>query len=331
MFYEGVLLMELVVDAHGHPAPRLVDAPSRGSRRARSTPISAGRWCDARVRPHPRRPLAVQRPRRVGRSGRDRLPAGRGRGAQQPGGVVLPARPREPARSFAGDRSGAARPRATGARFWRAYVRRELTPDFVPTGRIAEPPAAERRRNGHVNGQAHLDVTPSISSARRGNGGRDRAGRAGRSRRPERRHVTERRRRARSRCMPSCIRCTASRPSAPGHPGPRQPGPREAGPRQGGRARQDRASREHARPDRAGGPVSGRTRGGTTSAGTTSAGTARGGSAPASAGTTSAGRGPDGRPRAPPAPEVIRVVPAVAQVGPAGRPRHHRRREHVPR
>ena len=27
MFYEGVLLMELVVDAEGHPAPRLVDAP----------------------------------------------------------------------------------------------------------------------------------------------------------------------------------------------------------------------------------------------------------------------------------------------------------------
>src|SRR5512139_70665 len=26
MFYEGVLLMEVVVDAHGHPAPRLVDA-----------------------------------------------------------------------------------------------------------------------------------------------------------------------------------------------------------------------------------------------------------------------------------------------------------------
>ena len=26
MFYEGVLLMELVVDAEGHPAPRLVDA-----------------------------------------------------------------------------------------------------------------------------------------------------------------------------------------------------------------------------------------------------------------------------------------------------------------
>ena len=26
MFYEGVLLMELVVDADGHPAPRLVDA-----------------------------------------------------------------------------------------------------------------------------------------------------------------------------------------------------------------------------------------------------------------------------------------------------------------
>src|SRR5512145_3471835 len=27
IFYEGVLLMEVVVDASGHPAPRLVDAP----------------------------------------------------------------------------------------------------------------------------------------------------------------------------------------------------------------------------------------------------------------------------------------------------------------
>src|SRR5512133_3127931 len=27
LFYEGVLLMEVVVDAHGNPAPRLVDAP----------------------------------------------------------------------------------------------------------------------------------------------------------------------------------------------------------------------------------------------------------------------------------------------------------------
>ena len=44
MFYEGVLLMELVVDAHGHPAPRLIDAQRRArAGGARSTPTSAGR------------------------------------------------------------------------------------------------------------------------------------------------------------------------------------------------------------------------------------------------------------------------------------------------
>lgn len=35
MFYEGILLMELVLDAEGQPAPRLVEAPPQTPRRPR--------------------------------------------------------------------------------------------------------------------------------------------------------------------------------------------------------------------------------------------------------------------------------------------------------
>jgi RIO kinase 1 len=36
-----------------------------------------------------------------------------------------------------------------GREIWRAYVRRELTADFVPTGRAPEPRRAERPEGGH--------------------------------------------------------------------------------------------------------------------------------------------------------------------------------------
>jgi serine/threonine-protein kinase RIO1 len=94
MFYEGVLLMDLVCDAEGRPAPRLIDVAI-----ARDGAISILADLVAQMismlRPHPRRSVAVQHPR--GRRGPDdhRLPAGRVGRAQLARGVLLPARLRQ--------------------------------------------------------------------------------------------------------------------------------------------------------------------------------------------------------------------------------------------
>ena len=96
LFHEGVLLMEVVVDAHGRPAPRLVDAPLTREQ-------AAGIYADLRKQAvgmlacdlihGDLSPYNVL----VGRDGPVviDLPAGHRRRAQQPGREVLPARPRK--------------------------------------------------------------------------------------------------------------------------------------------------------------------------------------------------------------------------------------------
>jgi hypothetical protein len=63
--FDGVLLMELVADQQGHPAPRLErpgDLARAGAPLAQVSADLAG-GADARRRPHPRRPVGVQRAR----------------------------------------------------------------------------------------------------------------------------------------------------------------------------------------------------------------------------------------------------------------------------
>ncbi len=77
-YFDGVLVMELVTDAHGH----LGAAPGRGRARGRrgtripSLPDAAGRAHAVR-RPDPRRPVRVQRAGRRRRAGDHRSAAGR--------------------------------------------------------------------------------------------------------------------------------------------------------------------------------------------------------------------------------------------------------------
>jgi RIO kinase 1 len=204
MFYEGVLLMELVTDADGEPAPRLMDAPIameaaaaiyRDVRRA----IVGMLCCDlihgdlspynvllaadgATVIDFPQMMSAAHNNRSEFFFRRDfenihRFLSGIDRSLQ--------------------------RTRGEGFEIWRAYLRRELTPDFVPSGMVMReerrppPPQQPRPQRTHPPPQttqpsqpsqpryretapapppqqprAHLAQPPRPNNARSGGGGR---------------------------------------------------------------------------------------------------------------------------------------------------------------
>lgn len=162
LFYEGVLLMEVVVDAHGHPAPRLVDAPL-------SREEAAGIYADLRkqavgmlacdlihgdLSPYnvlvgPDGPVVIDLPQ-----------------------VVDAAHNSQAESFFLRDLSNVHRFCAAldpalraaerdGREIWRAYVRRELTADFVPTGRSPEPHPARPIEGGHGQGAPRGGPGPS--------------------------------------------------------------------------------------------------------------------------------------------------------------------------
>ncbi len=297
MFYEGVLLMELVVDAHGHPAPRLVDAgvvreqaaalyaDLRGQMvRMLSCDLIHGDLSPYNVLVGWNGPVVIDFPQVVG-------------AAHNSQAESFFRRDLENLHRFFAGVDPALRAAAGDAReIWRAYVRRELTPDFVPTGRVDEPPqrsGAERQGHGGDRHRTRLHD---------GSGGRDRG-------------RTERRDRSGggpSRDAPAPVRREphgghASAAPAARHPGPRQPAPREPGPRQPGprqpgpRSQGQRDPGPRPQGQREGGPrPQGQREGGPRSQGQREGG-------PRSQGQRSPARGPDGR-RAAPAPEVIRVV-----------------------
>jgi RIO kinase 1 len=134
MFYEGVLLMELVVDARGHPAPRLVDAPVPREQAAalyadlRSQAVRM-LGCDlvhGDLSPYNvlvawNGPVVIDFPQVVGAAHNGQAEAFFRRDLEnlrRHFAAIDPA-----LRSAEGD----------AREIWRAYVRRELTPDFVPT------------------------------------------------------------------------------------------------------------------------------------------------------------------------------------------------------
>jgi RIO kinase 1 len=151
LFHEGVLLMEVVVDERGHPAPRLVDA-----RLAREQAAAV---------------YAELRKQAIGM-----LTSGLIHGDLSPYNVLLGAhgpvvidfpqvidaahnsqaerffvRDLENVRRFCAALDPAIGGEGDAREIWRAWVRRELTPGFVPTGNVPEAPkhAAPRTSTAH--------------------------------------------------------------------------------------------------------------------------------------------------------------------------------------
>ncbi len=136
LFHEGVLLMEVVVDADGRPAPRLVDA-GLGREQAAAVYAELRRQaigmlaCDlihGDLSPYNvlvawDGPVVIDFPQVVGAAHNSQAERFFLRDLQNIHHFCLALDPA--LRAAEGD----------GREIWRAYVRRELTPDFVPTGR----------------------------------------------------------------------------------------------------------------------------------------------------------------------------------------------------
>jgi RIO kinase 1 len=193
LFYEGVLLMEVVLDAHGRPAPRLVDAPLAREQ-------AAALYADLRKQA-------------IGMLACDLIhgdlsPYNVLVGSSGPVVIDLPqvvdAAHNSQAESFflrdlhnihrfcAALDPELRRSEGDGREIWRAYVRRELTADFVPTGRSPEPqrhrhPEGARRPEASRQGPRAQGGAPAAGRGRgshaprgeadpRSGGGRHRGG-----------------------------------------------------------------------------------------------------------------------------------------------------------
>jgi RIO kinase 1 len=159
--------MELVVDAHGHPAPRLVDASLAREQ-------VAGTYADLR-----RQAVGMLA---CGLIHGDLSPYNVLMGGHGPVIIDLPQvidaahnsqaetfflRDVENIRRFCASLDPALRSEGDGREIWRAYVRRELAADFVPTGRAPEPGRAVRPSGGHRQ-QAHGGGAQGTRGAGRG-------------------------------------------------------------------------------------------------------------------------------------------------------------------
>jgi RIO kinase 1 len=156
MFYEGVLLMEVVVDAAGHPAPRLVDAHVPRAHAAALYADLRGQMvgmlrCElihGDLSPYNvllgrAGPVVIDFPQVIGAAHNSQAEA-----------FFL--RDFENLRRFFHALDPALHASAgDGREIWRAYVRRELTPDFVPSGRVTPPPPTPAVNRGPQHGPTH--------------------------------------------------------------------------------------------------------------------------------------------------------------------------------
>jgi RIO kinase 1 len=164
MFYEGVLLMELVVDVEGQPAPRLVDAlltPESAAELYRDLRQQAVKMlcCDLihgdlsayNILLGANGPTIIDFPQTVAAAANSRAEFFFKRDVDN---LRL---------FFAGyDRSLLGRA-GDAAEIWRAYVRRELTPDFEPSGRgvpDARGPRGGPRQGGRPSGEGGRPFPP---------------------------------------------------------------------------------------------------------------------------------------------------------------------------
>lgn len=147
MYYEGVLLMEVVLDPEGHPAPRLIDAPLTPETAAavyfdlrhQATRMLCSDVIHGDLSPYNilmawNGPAIIDFPQMVNPAANSRA-------------EFFFKRDMENLWRFFSGIDPSLKSRAGDAHeIWRAYTRRELTPDFEPTGRMAPP--EERRMNG---------------------------------------------------------------------------------------------------------------------------------------------------------------------------------------
>ncbi|WP_242360488.1 RIO1 family regulatory kinase/ATPase [Anaeromyxobacter sp. SG17] len=161
MFYEGVLLMELVVDANGHPAPRLVDAQVAPEEAAAlyadlRSQIVRMLGCDlihGDLSPYNillgwNGPVVIDFPQVVGAAHNSQAESFFQRDLENV------------RRFFAGIAPELHAASGDGHEIWRAYVRRELSSDFVPSGRPPEPAPRGGERQGQRHGRGHGERHP---------------------------------------------------------------------------------------------------------------------------------------------------------------------------
>ncbi|XXF81202.1 hypothetical protein P2318_15990 [Myxococcaceae bacterium GXIMD 01537] len=147
MYYEGVLLMEVVVDPEGHPAPRLIDAPLSAEQasamyrdlRAQATRMLCSDVIHGDLSPYNilmgwNGPNIIDFPQTVNAAASSRA-------------EFFFKRDIENLRRFFAGMDPSLQSRGGDAHeLWRAYTKRELTPDFEPSGRSVPP--EERRVQG---------------------------------------------------------------------------------------------------------------------------------------------------------------------------------------
>ncbi len=150
MFFEGVLLMDVVVDPEGHAAPRLVDAsipPEKGMSMYEDLRCQAvkllcadlihGDLSEFNVLLAWDGPTIIDFPQVIS-------------AAQNSRAEHFFKRDIDNLRRFFATLDPAVGLRESDAdEIWRAYVRRDLTADFVPTGRAIRKPQAPQSRNRH--------------------------------------------------------------------------------------------------------------------------------------------------------------------------------------
>jgi RIO kinase 1 len=147
MFYEGVLLMEAVIDAEGHPAQRLIDAaiPAElassyyGDLRAQTIKMLSCDLIHGDLSPYNvllawNGPTLIDFPQVIGAAHNTQAESFYQRDLE-----TL-------RRFFAGLDPALAQRTGDGREIWRAYVRRELSLDFVPQVQNASAPASHRQR-----------------------------------------------------------------------------------------------------------------------------------------------------------------------------------------
>lgn len=193
LFYEGVLLMEVVVDAQGRPAPRLVDATLAREQAAGlygdirkqvvgmlTCDVIHGDLSPYNVLIGSNGPVVIDLPQMVD-------------AAHNSQAESFFLRDFENVHRFFASLDPALRAaEREGREIWRAYVRRELTAEFIPTGRSFEAPKPRPLDAGRGPGAPRRGAGPprtgpgprqpgAASGAGRGRGGPDPRGGAQRA------------------------------------------------------------------------------------------------------------------------------------------------------
>ncbi len=176
LFYEGILLMKLVLDAEGRPAPRLIDVafePAAAAEvyadlraqavRMLCSDLIHGDLSAYNVLMAAEGPTIIDFPQVIS-------------AAQNSTAAEFFQRDIENLRTFfAGFDPALATRNGDGPEIWQAYVRRELSPGFVPSGRpLREPPPKRnvepRERREHVSQHRPLSSgrPPQVSRQQHG-------------------------------------------------------------------------------------------------------------------------------------------------------------------